>query len=168
MVSAPRVIALAGALTLALLVFAASATAAAPTITQSSATIPVHPLTGVCPFELMSGATLNYTERDYVDNAGNPTAIAFHIQEQDTFEANGVTLVGDWMDFNFQIGFDAEGNPTTTFLNGIVERVHLPDGGLFISAGRVDLVAQGFPDFVLTPSYGGIHNLDGFCAAFGV
>ena len=168
MVIRRTVIALAGALAVTLLVFAASATAAPPKITQGSASIPVHPLTGVCPFELMSGATLNFTERDYVDNAGNPTRTVFHIQEQDTFEANGVTLTSDWFDFNFEIGFDAQGNQTTIFLNGIVEWVHLPDGSLFISAGRVDLVAQGFPEFVLEPSYGGIHNLDGFCASFGV
>jgi len=48
---------------------------------------------------------------------------------------------------------------------GIIERVHLPAGGVvFISAGRVDYSADGCPDFVLTPDHGGTHNLDGFCA----
>jgi hypothetical protein len=43
--------------------------------------------------------------------------------------------------------------------------VPLPDGGLFISAGRVDIAARGFPTFVLTPDAGGTVNLDKFCAA---
>ena len=155
---------LALAVVIACAVVSPSASAATPSITSGSVTIPVHPLDGVCPFELQSGSTFFYTERDYLDSNGNLIGQGFHLREQDTFSNNGVTLTSDWWEANFDISFDAEGNPTI-FINGIVERVHLPDGSLFISAGRVDYSADGFPDFVIAPDQGGIHNLNGFCAA---
>jgi len=145
--------------------FAANAAADAPIITQGSFTVPLHPLSGVCSFDLMSGATIQFTERDYF-TSGVLARSAFHLVEQDSFDANGVTLISDWMDSNFEFRFDASGNVTTAYYNGIIERVHLPGGGLFISAGRVDYSADGFPEFVLAPDHGGIQNLDAFCAAF--
>jgi hypothetical protein len=36
---------------------------------------------------------------------------------------------------------------------------------VFLSAGRIDYSTDGFPLFVIVPDHGGIHNLDGFCAA---
>ena len=79
-----------------------------------------------------------------------------------------MTLTSDWLDFNYELTFDAQGNLTSELYSGIVERVHLPDGGVFISAGRVDVIAQGFPEFVLAPNEGTIQNLSGFCGAFGL
>jgi hypothetical protein len=69
------------------------------------------------------------------------------------------------LDFNFEFRFDPAGNVTAASINGIVERIHLPDGSLFISAGKIDYSADGFPEFVIAPDHGGIQNLDGFCAA---
>jgi hypothetical protein len=46
----------------------------------------------------------------------------------------------------------------------VLERVRLPDGSLFISAGRVDFTGNG-PDFIVTPDNGATVNLAGFCAA---
>jgi hypothetical protein len=51
------------------------------------------------------------------------------------------------------------------FANGLVEKVPLPGGGLFITAGRVDFAAHGFPQFLITPDVGAAVNLAGFCAA---
>src|SRR5262245_28286534 len=97
-------------------VLAANATADAPTVTRGgSFTVPVHPLSGVCAFDLMSGATVNYTMREYVDSGGATTRVASHIVEQDTFAANGITLTSDWMDFNFETTFDTSGTPTTVY-----------------------------------------------------
>jgi hypothetical protein len=44
----------------------------------------------------------------------------------------------------------------------VLERVRLPDGGLFISARRVDFTGNG-PDFTVTPDNGATVNLAGFC-----
>ena len=145
---------------------AGSAAADTPVFSGGSFAIQIHPLDGVCSFELMSSATVSYTEHDYFDSNGLLTRSSYFLREQDTFIGpNGATLVGDSMRFNFEFWFDAGGNPTAVYINGIVERVHLPDGSLFISAGRIDYSADGFPDFVIAPDHGGIHNLDGLCAA---
>jgi len=60
--------------------------------------------------------------------------------------------------------FNSDGNNTDVFTDGVLERVRLPDGGLFISAGRVDFTGNG-PDFTVTPDNGATVNLAGFCAA---
>jgi hypothetical protein len=147
-------------------VFSATASAAPPKITSGSVTGSPGPLIGVCPFPLTSFPTFTFVEHDYFDNDGNATRTSFFLHEQDTFIGpTGVTLVSDPFDFSFQFTFNADGAPPTVFINGVIERVHLPDGSLFISAGRIDFSADGFPDFVIAPDQGGIHNLDGFCAA---
>jgi hypothetical protein len=147
------------------LVFAAGAGAAAPIVTSGAFTVPEHSLSGLCPFEVTSGATVNYTERDYFDENGVLTRVAYQIREQDSFAANGKSLRSEWLAFNFEFVFDSSGNIAAAFIDGIVERVPLPDGRLFISAGRIDYAADGFPEFVIAPDHGGIHNLDGFCSA---
>jgi hypothetical protein len=48
---------------------------------------------------------------------------------------------------------------------GVIAKAPLPDGRLLISAGRVDLAARGFPQFILTPDVGATVNLDRFCGA---
>jgi hypothetical protein len=144
----------------------AGAQAAAPTITRGSFAVPLHSLGELCPgTDVLSSATVTYTERDYLDANGALTRVAYHISEQDTFTANGKTLKSEWLSFNFQLTFDSSGSVAAAYLSGIVERIPLPDGSLFISAGRIDYAARGFPDFVLTPDTGATHNLTGFCAA---
>jgi len=151
--------------------FAANAGASTPVFFGGSFPVPVHQLDGVCPFELMSGSSISFTAHWYYDSNGVLVREEFFLKEQDTFIGpNGATLVSDPFELNFHYtgGFDADGNPTSAtlaFINAIVERVHLPDGSLFLSAGRVDYSADGFPLFVIVPDHGGIHNLDGFCAA---
>ena len=147
------------------LAIAAGASAAAPIVTSGAFTVPEHPLSGLCPFPVTSGATVKYTERDYLDENGVLTRVSYQISEQDSFAANGKSLTSEWLAFNFEFLFDSSGNITAAFIDGIVERVPLPDGRLFISAGRIDYAADGFPEFVIAPDHGGIHNLDGFCAA---
>jgi hypothetical protein len=55
-------------------------------------------------------------------------------------------------------------NNTDVFTDGVLERVRLPDGSLFISAGRADFTGNG-PDFTVTPDNGATVNLTGFCVA---
>jgi hypothetical protein len=47
--------------------------------------------------------------------------------------------------FNAQWLFDREGNLTHAYTVGVTEKIWLPDGSLFISAGRVDLSPTDFP-----------------------
>jgi len=54
---------------------------------------------------------------------------------------------------------------THTFASGLVEKVPLPDGSLFVSVGRVDFVAHPGVEFILSPDKGNPGNVAGFCAA---
>jgi hypothetical protein len=88
-----------------------------------------------------------------------------HVVEQDTFTANGTTIVGLPFTFSMQFHYDSGGNLTHMYVNGVFERIPLPDGSLFISAGRVDFVDHGVPGFILSPDHGNPGNLAAFCAA---
>jgi hypothetical protein len=118
-----------------------------------------------CAFPVTINATGSATETDLFDSGGALTRIQLHATEQDTYSANGKSLVGAPFTYNVTVLFDNSGNITNAFVNGVIAKVPLPDGGLFISAGRVDLAARGFPMFILTPDVGTTVNLDRFCAA---
>jgi hypothetical protein len=145
-------------------VFASTAAAAKPVMSQyieSSSAV----LTDACAFPVAVDFTASVTEIDFFDQSGALTRVYAQFVEQDTFSANGKSLTGVPFTFNFQVLFDSSGNITHLFSEGIVEKVPLPDGGLFITAGRVDFAAHGFPTFILTPDVGATVNLAGFCAA---
>jgi hypothetical protein len=150
--------------TLATAVFATAAAADRPIITHFTATFTaVVPDACSFPVTLDSSATL--TETDFVDRTGAITMIHAHVVEQDVFSANGKSLTGVPFTFNIDVVFDSGGNVVHVFANGLVEKVPLPGGGLFITAGRVDFAAHGFPQFLITPDVGATVNLAGFCAA---
>ena len=122
-------------------------------------------ITDVCSFDVNVGSTIDVTEIDFFNQSGALTRIFFHQVEQDTFTANGQTLVGIPFTFNVEILFDSDGNITHVYANGIVERIPLPDGSLFISAGRLDFTAHPGVYFILSPDHGNSGNIGAFCAA---
>jgi hypothetical protein len=63
--------------------------------------------------------------------------------EQDTFSANSKTLVSDRYHFTFVLEFDENGVRVAYHESGFAERLQLPGGGVFIVAGRVDVLAEG-------------------------
>ena len=67
--------------------------------------------------------------------------------------------------FNVEILFDSDGNVTHVFADGVTEKIPLPDGSLFISAGRLDFVAHPGAACILSPDKGNPGNVAGFCAA---
>jgi hypothetical protein len=137
---------------------------------RPSSQIGVHVLgTGVavdgCAFPVTVDATGSGTEIDFFDSGGALTRTQLHVTEQGTYSANGKSLVGAPITYNISILFDNSGNITKAVISGVIAKAPLPDGGLFISAGHVDLAARGFPTFILTPDVGATVNLDRFCAA---
>ena len=118
----------------------------------------------ICPFPLTIDGSVAIDERQFFDQSGARTAIDRHSVEQDTFSANGKSLTGLPISYNVFHPFNSDGNNTDVFTDGVLERVRLPDGSLFISAGRVDFTGNG-PDFTVTPDNGATVNLAGFCAA---
>jgi hypothetical protein len=152
------------ALLIGLAVFASAAAADKPVRSQftfSGSDV----LTDICPFPITIADVGSGTETDFLDQSGALTRIKLPVDEQDTFSANGKSLTGVPYTFDIRVLFDSSGNVTHLFAAGIVEKVPLLGGGLFIAAGRVDFAAHGFPPFILTPDVGASVNLDGFCAA---
>jgi hypothetical protein len=145
-------------------VFASAAAADQPVIspyTFSGTSV----LTDACPFPVTVDISSVGTETDFVDSSGAVTRILLHFVEQDTFSANGKTLIGEPYTANAEFLFDSSGNLTHLFGQGVIEKVRLPDGTFFIAAGRVDFVARENPSFVVTPDVGAAVNLEGFCSA---
>ena len=154
----------------AALALAVVSTAAAkpPTITHFPDVTDSATITDLCASPITQTFTLtNQTETDFTDQSGNLTEIHLKFFEQDTFVGpTGDTLVGETYTAELRLLFDSNGNLTNAYGDGPVEKVWLPDGSLFLSAGRVDFVARGAA-FVFTPDTGHSGNVAGFCAALG-
>ena len=145
-------------------VFAPAAAADKPVKDQFASTNTAT-ITGVCSFDINLDASVRGTYEDFFDKSGAIIREHDNIVEQDTFSANGKSLTGDPFTFNLEFIVDSSGDLTHVYATGVVEKVRLPDGSLFISAGWLDFAAHGFPDFILTPDHGAAVNLAGFCAA---
>lgn len=146
-------------------VFASAAAADKPAKTTFSGVTFSSVLTGVCLFPVDVASTVSGTEIDFVDQGGAVTRIYLYQVEQDTFTANGKTLTGIPFTFNLEVLFDSSGNVTHVFASGLVEKIPLPDGSLFVSAGRLDFAAHPGATFLLSPDKGNPGNVAGFCAA---
>jgi hypothetical protein len=158
----------------------ASSTALAqkPVKSEYTWTPPTGVMEGICSFPIAVDSTVNVTEIDYSDQSGALIRMDWHMVEQDTFhmvigyQEDGTTpifgakqLVSVPFTFNLLVLVDSQGNFTHAYADGVTEKIWLPDGSLFISAGRVDFAAHGFPAFILSPDHGRTGNLAGFCAA---
>jgi hypothetical protein len=147
-------------------VSASTASATPPAIFQFGPTT-TQPATisGVCSFDITIVSTVSGMGEDFFDQSGNVIREHDNIREQDTFSANGKSLTGAPFAFNLEFLIDSSGNLTGLTATGVVEKVPLPDGNLFVTAGWLDFAAHGYPDFLLTPDKGATVNLAGFCAA---
>jgi hypothetical protein len=125
----------------------------------------INTLSDVCSFDITVTSAIYMTETDFFDHDGNLTMIQMYGDEQDTFTANGKTLVGLPFQARARLYFDSEGNLTQIIGGGIMEKIRLPDGSLFVSAGRVDFLAHPGSTYVLSPDKGNPVNLAAFCEA---
>jgi hypothetical protein len=145
-------------------VFAPMATADQPVITHKTTSATIV-LTGACSFPITVDFTVSETDRFFFDTSGTLIRESAQANEQDTFTANAKSLTGLPYTVNLVAHFDSSGNITQLYADGVIERVPLPDGSVFQSAGRVNFAADGFPDFTITSDWGSARNLTGFCAA---
>jgi hypothetical protein len=146
------------------LLAAQTARASGPTVSGGSFDV-ASTVTTICPFPVAQTGHITYTERDYRDADGRVTRAILHVAEQDTFSAHGVTLVTDLYHYTLFQSFDAQGNFTDFHGVGVVARIRLPGGGLFLSAGKLSLL----PDpnkFFFTPDIGRSGDIAAFCASF--
>jgi len=161
----PRRIAVVLAVALGATVFATTAAAARPVKTPFSNVSFSSTLSGVCSFDVNVDSVVSGFEIDYFDSTGNITMAVFHQTEQDTFTANGKTLTGIPFTFMLHLGFDSSGDVTSIVSTGVTEKVPLPDGTSFISAGYVDAADHPGATYILSPDRGNPGNVAGFCAA---
>jgi hypothetical protein len=144
-------------------VLATYAAAGPPTKSSFDSTFSDHGLTGICSFPLDNAGSFRGTETDFFDQNGQLVRADIHVTEQDTFSANGKTLPGEPYTFNIFISFEG-GEVTAVLSRGVAEKIRLPDGKLFLSAGVVDFLAQGVP-FSLRTDLGRTGDIDALCAA---
>ena len=116
-------------------VFVSTAAADKPAKTDFSNEAFSSVLSGVCAFDVNVDSVTSGTEIDYFDKAGNLIKAQVHQVEQDTFTANGKTLTGIPFTFNLDVRFDANGDVVSAVATGLTEKIPLPDGSLFVSAG---------------------------------
>ena len=114
---------------IALAVLAPTAAADQPVIVHKTSSV-TSLLTGACPFSITVDSTMTETDKFFSDQNGVLTMASAHVDEQDSFSANGRSLVGVPYPFNLQAFFDANGNITEEYADGVIERVPLPDGAI--------------------------------------
>jgi hypothetical protein len=121
--------------------------------------------TALCGFPVDISSTITGTERDFYRADGTPTNVILHLVEQDTFTANGHTLVGLSYPNQIHIPFDSSGLPQHIYATGPVSRVPLPGGKTFFSAGRIDVFNHPNTGFFFVPDIGHSGDVAAFCAA---
>jgi hypothetical protein len=149
----------------AALALLALSSAAAPPDRGTFAFEADNPLTDLCPFTIQVHSAVSGRWTAYLDKNGVLTRVQQHVFEVDTYAANGKSLTGLPITFNFNMRFDSAGNLTSAVSTGVGAHVALPDGSFFHSAGRIDFFALGMPGFWITPDNGSLVNVEGFCAA---
>jgi hypothetical protein len=121
------------------------------------------PDTSICGFSVLVTETSSNVIIRHEGQAG--THVLAHATVQDSFSANGVTLVGEPYRQTISLDFSPSGDLEKAFTVGVYEKLRLPDGSLFIAAGRLDLLTSTQDQFILTPDNGVVRNQDAFCAA---
>jgi hypothetical protein len=161
-----RRIGLAFGLTLALLALPLTAAAKEPTIQHFSLDYAETPVPGLCAFDVTIGSTVQGTSIAYFDNSGAPVRGYTHATEQDTFIGPGGRVTSSPYTYNIEAQFDSAGNVIRYFAQGIILRVPLPNGTMFVSAGRVDILTHpSINGYIFTPDWGHSGNLSALCAA---
>lgn len=120
--------------------------------------------TDLCGFPVTIAGTVSgvVTTRD----DGTTTTLTVTGSEQDTISANDVTLTG--MPYKFHLSLvidDNTGNVVGGFATGVAEKIPLPDGGLFITAGRVDEALHANDEVVIVPDVGNTGDVGALCAS---
>ncbi len=123
-----------------------------------------YTLNDACSFPIEVTYNVTYMAQQYADRGG-AVRIHYHMIEQDTFSTPATSLTGSPFTFNVQFVFDSHGDLVRQDAQGVQQKVPLPDGGLFIAAGRINWLAHPGVPYVLLPDNGATVNLDGFCAA---
>ncbi len=158
-----RLIAVAVVVALSTAFFASPAVADSPA--KSEGTFEMDTLlTNACTFPVEVHSDIQYSRIDFFASSGSLIRRYEHTVEQDRLTANGKTLISIPYTFNIEFRFDSSGNLVQMYGDGQGAKIPLPDGTLFVSAGRLDFTKH--PEgFVLSPDKGNPGNVAALCAA---
>lgn len=154
---------------LSLLAFSATGVLAQPAAAIEPTRVPIDEtnttvVEDLCSFPVTITATVVGTETTFYDQSGAVTRIQVHAVEQDVFNANGKSLASEPYTGNVQVLFE-DGEVTHVYATGLIARVPLPDGTVFLSAGRLDFSAHPGSDYLIVPDVGRSGDVAAFCAA---
>jgi hypothetical protein len=155
----------------ALVVPAAFAGATTHGTTTYTNQIVTDPAGDICPFAITISFNATVTHPVLYHQRGRVIAVNYHVTQQTTYSANAKTLVGDWFTYEqiSKYAYDSSGNwyQTSGVGTGQGEKVTLPDGSLFFSAGRIDYLSPTFINkyWINIVNSGTSGNVAGFCAA---
>ncbi len=119
----------------------------------------------LCAFPVTVSSVGHFRGIELSDKAGNYIATEWFGTEQDTFAANGKTLVSEPYTFHLAYRQTGDGVALQWFGAGPVNRIVLPDGSIFLSAGRIDFLNGDHPSFMMVPDVGKAGDMAAFCAA---
>jgi hypothetical protein len=105
-----------------------------------------------------------FPEIDYFNADGTLNRVFLQTVEQDTSIANGKSITGEPYTTNVEILLDSTGAITNIDAAGVVEKLALPSGAIFLSAGRIFLQHPGVT-FLLSPDVEHSGDVAAFCAA---
>jgi hypothetical protein len=165
-----------GSRTIVTLLATAAVFAAAAVLAQPAAAVPPTrtDFAGGGDFSLAAGTLcsfsidVHYTQEGtitrFFDDDGALIKRIAEATEQDTFSANGKTHEGG--PYHLTTILELENGVRVDYHEvGNVERVYLPDGGVFIVTGRVDLLSNDGGVVISVDSGNSGNNLADFCAA---
>jgi len=147
----------------AMLVLAGTAHAATATKSSYSYTYSAV-MVGYCPFAVGVSTDAKGWRIDFVDGGGAVTGSYLHQTAVDTFSANGKTLTSLPFETNIFVSYDGNGNQTLV-ASGLIETVPLPNGSVFVSAGRAYFTENAQVGHQLSPDAGNPGDVAAFCAA---
>lgn len=143
-----------------------SASAAPPVITHYTQDVGPVAITDVCSAGISVNGHLVVSETDYFASNGTPTRVYIHTVETDTFTGPARSLVSEPYQYGTFFNLDASGNIVSGTVAGVIVRIRLPDGSLFLSSGRV-ILHPNEPAFIFVPDFGRSGNLTALCGALG-
>lgn len=120
-------------------------------------------VTSLCDFPIAVTSVISGTLTIFFGSTEGNDRVVFHSTGQDTFTANGTTLVGEPYTAKTTLQF-SNFELVAFHVVGVLEKVRLPDGSTFMGAGRIDVLTST-ADFIVVPDQGVSRSQAAFCAA---
>ena len=120
-------------------------------------------VTSLCDFPIAVTFVISGTSTTFPGSTEGNDRVVIHQTAQDTFTANGTTLVGEPYTATATLQF-SNFEVVSAVVVGVIEKVRLPDGSTFMGAGWTDLLTST-TDIIVVPDHGVAKGQDAFCAA---